>query len=92
MADDGTTDEDERPRGRSEPAKSLLPPAVKSSLLWGAIGALVFLVLVQGYTLLVAAPPAIGFPTKLAVAVGVGGFGAALSYLLEGWLARSERS
>ena len=69
-----------------------MQPRAKSSLLWGAIGALVFLVLVQGYTLLVAAPPVIGFLTKLAVAVVVGGFGAALSYALEGWLARSERS
>ena len=69
-----------------------MKPRTRASLLWGAIGALVFLVLVQGYTLLVAAPPVIGFLTKLAVAVVVGGFGAALSYALEGWLARSERS
>jgi hypothetical protein len=67
-------------------------PRTKASLLWGAIGALVFLVLVQGYTLLVAAAPTIGFLTKLAVAVGVGVLGAVSSYALEGWLVRSERS
>ncbi|EMA50751.1 MULTISPECIES: hypothetical protein [Halococcus] len=67
-------------------------PRTKTSLLWGVIGALVFLVLVQGYTLLVVSGPAIGILAKLVVAVVVGVCGAASSYALEGWLARSERS
>ncbi|EMA45868.1 hypothetical protein [Halococcus saccharolyticus] len=67
-------------------------PRIKASLLWGAIAALVFLVLVQGYTLLVASEPAIGILAKLVVAVVVGVCGGVSSYALEGWLARSERS
>ncbi|WP_049903122.1 hypothetical protein [Halococcus agarilyticus] len=69
-----------------------MQPRTKASLLWGAIAALVFLVLVQGYTLLVASGPTIGILSKLGVSGVVGVCGAASSYALEGWLARSERS
>ncbi len=65
-------------------------PQTKSSLLWGAIGALAFLVLAQGYELLAA--PGIGLLAKLAVAVVVGIVATGVSYVFEGWLGRSERS
>ncbi|WP_049998093.1 hypothetical protein [Halococcus sediminicola] len=65
-------------------------PRTKSGLLWGAIGALAFLVLAQGYELLFA--PGISLLVKLAIAVVVWTVTGAASYLLEGWLARSERS
>ena len=87
----GTDRPDER-RPDGGAGGDTVKPRTKASLLWGAIGAFVFLVLVQGYTLLVAATPTIGFLTKLAVAVGVGVLGAVSSYALEGWLVRSERS
>jgi hypothetical protein len=65
-------------------------PRTKASLLWGAVGALVFLVLAQGYELL--ATPGIALPVKLAVAVVVFVCATGASYVVEEWLARSERS
>jgi polyferredoxin len=65
-------------------------PRAKASLLWGAVGALVFLVLAQGYELLFA--PGISLLVKLAIAAVVWLVAGAVSYLFEGWLARSERS
>jgi F0F1-type ATP synthase membrane subunit a len=65
-------------------------PRTKSSLLWGAVGALVFLVLTQGYELLAA--PGISLLVKLGLAVVVWVVVAVASYAFEGWLARSERS
>ena len=62
----------------------------KSGLLWGAVGALAFLVLAQGYELLAA--PGISLLVKLAIAAVVWVVAGVASYLLEGWLARSERS
>ena len=90
MADDGTTDEDERPRGRSEPAKSLLPPAVKSSLLWGVVGGLSFLVLAQGYELL--AGLGVGFTVKLAVALVVAAVAAVSTHVTRGRLLTENES
>ena len=68
-----------------------MQPRAKTSLLWGAIGTLVFLVLVQGYTL-VTSGPAIGILATLGAAVVVGVCGTVSSYALEGWLTRNERS
>ena len=65
-------------------------PRAKSGLLWGAVGALVFLVCAQGYELLSA--PGIALLVKLAIAAVVWVVAGVASYLLEGWLARSERS
>jgi polyferredoxin len=65
-------------------------PRAKTGLLWGAVGALAFLVLAQGYELLFA--PGISLLVKLAIAVVVWLVAGAASYLFEGWLARSERS
>jgi hypothetical protein len=55
-------------------------PRTKSSLLWGLVGALAFLVLVQGYDLL--AGLSVGFVARVAVAVVVGSAAAGLSYRL----------
>ncbi len=65
-------------------------PRAKASLLWGAVGALAFLVLAQGYELLFV--PGISLLLELGIAVVVWLVAGAASYLLEGWLARSERS
>ncbi|WP_318567300.1 hypothetical protein [Salinigranum marinum] len=47
-----------------------MTPRTKSSLLWGAVGALAFLVLVQGYDLLVGLD--VGFAVRFGVAALVG--------------------
>jgi hypothetical protein len=59
----------------------------RASLLWGLVGGLAFLVLVQGYELVGSAP--LGFAGKLAVAAVVGAGATALTYAAEGW--RRER-
>jgi hypothetical protein len=60
-------------------------PRLRSSLLWGLVGLLSFLVLVQGYELL--ADPGISIAGRLAVALVVGVVATGLSYLAEGALA-----
>ena len=68
-----------------------MTPRAKSSLLWGAVGVLSFLVVVQGYDLFVPAFRAsLGLRVGMAVAVGV--LTAVLSYVLEGHLARKGRT
>ncbi|RJT04096.1 MULTISPECIES: hypothetical protein [Halococcus] len=65
-------------------------PRTKSGLLWGVIGALGFLVLVQAAEL--GGGLGIGLTPKLGLAVVVGVVTAATSYVLETWLVRSERA
>lgn len=65
-------------------------PRARSSLLWGAVSALVFLVLAQGYELLFA--PGIGLFVKFAIAVVVFVVAAGANYVVGEWLTRSERS
>ncbi|GAA0458667.1 hypothetical protein MUK72_02880 [Halococcus dombrowskii] len=65
-------------------------PRTKTSLLWGAVGALAFLVLAQGYELIAA--PGISLLVKLAIAAIVWIVASVASYLFEDRLARSERS
>lgn len=60
-------------------------PRLRSSLLWGLVGLLSFLVLVQGYELL--ADPGISIAGRLVVALVVGVVATGLSYLAEGVLA-----
>ncbi|WP_049915061.1 hypothetical protein [Natrialba taiwanensis] len=56
-------------------------PRLKSALLWGAVGAMAFLVLLQGYTLVVEPLVSIGAGVVIAVCVGTAtGIGA---YVLE---------
>ena len=68
-----------------------MTPRAKSSLLWGAVGVLSFLVVVQGYDLFVPAFRApLGLRAGMAAVVGV--LTAALAYVLEGRLARKGRT
>ena len=64
-------------------------PRAKSSLLWGVIGGLVFLVLAQGYRLF--ARLDIGIFAEVVLAVAVGAVATAATYAIERWLLRSER-
>ncbi|PSQ02065.1 hypothetical protein BRC94_02315 [Halobacteriales archaeon QS_5_70_17] len=59
-------------------------PGTKASLLWGAIGALAFLALAQGYNLL--GPGGITAGAMVGVAAAVGAVAAAATYLVEGVL------
>jgi hypothetical protein len=47
-----------------------MEPAVKSSLLWGAVGALAFLVLGQGYGLVIDEFVSVGLLVGIAAVVG----------------------
>ncbi|WP_058993910.1 hypothetical protein [Haloarcula sp. CBA1127] len=49
-----------------------MDPRTKASLLWGVVGGLAFLVLIQGYELLAGTPVSIPAKAGVAVAVGVG--------------------
>ncbi len=67
-----------------------MDPRVKSSLLWGLVGAMAFLVLVQGYHLFVddflgIAPMAVGAVVVLATAT-------ALAHTVRPRLVQNERS
>ena len=64
-------------------------PRLKASLLWGAVGALSFLVLAQAYTLL--AGGSVPFLAKLGVAVFVGIGATGTTYVADGWLAERKR-
>jgi hypothetical protein len=55
-------------------------PRTKASLLWGLVGALAFLVLVQGYDLVVGLD--VGFAARLGVALVVGAVAAGLTHRL----------
>jgi hypothetical protein len=57
----------------------LVAPATKSSLLWGLVGGLAFLVLAQGYELL--GDLGVGFGPKVAVALAVGVAAAGTTHL-----------
>ncbi|SFR35342.1 hypothetical protein [Halogeometricum limi] len=63
----------------------------KSAALWGVVGALTFLVLVQGYQLVVAAL-GVGISTMGALAVGVGVVVGSASYVTENRLAAKGRT
>ena len=60
-------------------------PRLRSSLLWGLVGALSFLVLYQGYLLFDG--ETVPVPAVAAVTLGVAAGATALSYVGEGWLA-----
>ncbi|MFC7156104.1 hypothetical protein ACFQPA_11660 [Halomarina halobia] len=57
-------------------------PRLRSSLLWGLVGAMAFVVLVQGYDLAVARLP-VGLPARLALAAVVGAVVASAAYATE---------
>lgn len=58
-----------------------MTPRTKASLLWGAVGALAFLALAQGYNLL--GPGGITAGAMVVVATVVGAVAAAATYLAE---------
>lgn len=63
----------------------------KSSLSWGAVGTLTFLVLAQGYVIAGERLP-VSFALLVAVAALVGGVVACVTYLLEPRLAKKGRT
>lgn len=63
----------------------------KSSILWGAVGALAFLALTQGYVL-VAGPLPVSLLVRLALAVVLGVAVAGVAYVTEYRLARKGRT
>jgi hypothetical protein len=65
-----------------------MDPATKASLLWGVVGALSFLVLVQGYELLASQPISATVKVGVALAVGVGA--TVLTHAARGRLPRNE--
>jgi hypothetical protein len=66
-------------------------PRRKSSALWGVVGALSFLVLVQGYRLLLG-PLGVGTAVVAGVAVAVAGVTTGVSYVLEPRMRGNGRS
>ena len=63
----------------------------KSSLLWGTIGALTFLVLAQGYLIGVGSLPT-SYIGMVVIGVMIGGTVGTVSYLAEPWLAAKGRT
>jgi hypothetical protein len=63
----------------------------KSALLWGAVGALSFLVLVQGYQLLVARLP-LSFGALFGLAAGLGSLVTLVAYAAEDRLTPKGRT
>ena len=65
-------------------------PRVKSALLWGAVGFMAFLVLVQGYALLEGPLVSIGQGAAVAILVGAATAGSAyaLEHRIAAWSAR----
>jgi len=67
-----------------------IDPERKATVLWGVIGGLSFLVLVQGYELVVGTR--IEWATKAGIALAVAVVAAALVHLARPRLARNERA
>jgi len=59
-------------QGSEAGAPTRLSPEAKASLLWGVVGGLAFLVLVQGYELVGDEPVSLGVKFGVAVAVAIG--------------------
>ncbi|PYZ03067.1 hypothetical protein C8039_13215 [Halogeometricum sp. wsp3] len=51
-----------------------MDPRTKASLLWGVVGGLAFLVLIQGYELLAGVPVSIPAKARVAVVVGIAAY------------------
>jgi hypothetical protein len=66
-------------------------PQTRSSLLWGVVGALAFLVLVQGYRLVVG-PLDVGVPAVGGLTLCVGAVATGLTHVLEPRMRRNGRS
>lgn len=63
----------------------------KSSLLWGVVGALTFLVLAQGYLIGVGPLPT-SYLGMVVIGITIGGTVGVMSYLTEPWLAAKGRT
>ena len=68
-----------------------ITPRLRSSLLWGVVGALLFLALAQGSRLAVA-PLSVGVAVTVGLALAVGAVVAAVSYTAEHRLTPKERT
>ncbi|SEO53260.1 hypothetical protein SAMN04487948_103110 [Halogranum amylolyticum] len=66
-------------------------PRVKSSVLWGAVGAFAFLALTQGYVLVGGRLP-LSFPRRLVVAVVLGVVVVGVAYVTEYRVAQKGRT
>ena len=66
-------------------------PRRKSSLLWGLVGALLFLVLALGYRLVGGSLP-VGVGGLAGIGVGVGGVVAVAATVIEPWLVGKGRT
>jgi len=75
---------------RSEGPPVSLAPATKSSLLWAAIGALAFLVLIQGFEIW--SGERVSFLVKVAVAAVVAVVAGGATYLLQGRVPAANES
>ena len=64
---------------------------IRSAALWGLVGVLSFLVLLQSVRLFVG-PVGIGLVPTVAIAFAIGGFVTVLSFVLEPRLASKERN
>ena len=67
---DGETEDPDATGGA--PSQSGSRPMFRNSLLWGLVGALSFLVLIQGYELIAGDPVGLGTKFGVAAAVGLG--------------------
>jgi hypothetical protein len=74
----------------SHEQRPMLSPVAKASLLWGVVGGLCFLVLIQGYELL--ADQRVSFLVKFAVAVLVGVVAGGSTYAVQGGLPAENES
>ncbi|WP_415379629.1 hypothetical protein [Halosimplex sp. TS25] len=79
MAGDDAPSDGEPSREGTRDTEPILAPRTKSSLLWGVVGGLSFLVLVQGYELV--ADLSVGIGAKLLVALTVAVAAAGLSHV-----------
>jgi len=89
--DEGSTDEpttdgestaDGRVANEESETGGVLTPVVKSSLLWGVVGALCFLVLIQGYELVT--DQRVSVLVKFGVALLVGAVAGGSTYAVQG--------
>jgi hypothetical protein len=84
-----TTNEPAEPEAREQ--RATLAPVVKASLLWGVVGGLCFLVLIQGYELV--ADQRVSYLVKFAVAVLVAVVAGGSTYAVQGRVpAENERA
>jgi hypothetical protein len=85
---ESTTNEPAETEAREQ--RAALSPVVKASLLWGVVGALCFLVLIQGYELFT--DQRISFLVKFGVALLVGVVAGGSTYAVQGRIPAENES